>query len=92
MAYHIIRYTADKPESYGGEKLPATGSVQYTRDNKTQAEQMLGKLYDISANQRYMTILKRTRYTFRCENLSHKYLFKIVSSDNKDDVIENMYL
>lgn len=90
MSYQIIRYIANKPEKYDGEKLPAKGSVQYTREDKTQAELILNKLYDISANQKNMTISKRTRYTFRCENSIHKYLFQIVSSGKKE--IENVLI
>ena len=84
MSYQIIRYIANKPAEYDGEKLPAKGSVQYTREDKTQAELILNKLYDISANQKNMTINKRTRYTFKCENPMHKYLFQIVNDKKKE--------
>lgn len=94
MAYHVIRYIANKPMGYDGEKIKASGTIQYTREDKNQAEQILTRLYEISANQKNMIILKRTRYTFRCENRQHKYLFKISKGDNKpkDKLLEETYL
>lgn len=89
--YQIIRYVADKPKNYESEELPATGSIQYTREEKYQAEQILNKLYEINANQKNMIINKRTRYTFRCENKLHKYLFKI-TKETKGKQIEKIYL
>ena len=84
MAYHVIRYIANKPCDYNGtDKLEAEPTIQYTRNEKEKAEQILTRLYEISANQKNMVIIKRTRYTFRCENTSHRYLFKIVKGDNK---------
>lgn len=93
--YYLIRYIADKPYlNNEGEKVLAHGSIQYSREDKNQAEQILTKLYEISANQKNMQILKRTRYTFRCENGLHKYLFKIIKGGNKkkEDLLENIYL
>ena len=92
--YHIIRYIANKPNDYNGEKVLADGSIQYSREDKNQAEQILTKLYEISANQKNMQIQKRTRYTFRCENGLHKYLFKISKGDNKskEELLEKIYL
>ena len=94
MAYHVIRYIANKPAGYDGEKIQASGTIQYTREDKNQAEQILTRLYEISANQKNMTILKRTRYTFRCENGLHKYLFKISKGDNKPkkELLDEIYL
>lgn len=92
MAYNIIRYIANKPTEYNGEQLLASGSVQYTREDKNQAELLLTKLYEISANQKRMSISKRTRYTFRCENALHKYLFKIVKSDKNEELLKETYL
>ena len=89
--FQIVRYIANKPLEYNGEELKASGEVQYTRDDKNQAEQILNKLYDISANQKRMTIIKRTRYSFRCENAAHKYLFKIIKK-TKDNTIEDITL
>lgn len=77
MPYRIIKYVAEKPLGYHGERLVASPEVQFTRDDKSQAELMLEKLYEVSSNQRTMQILKRTRYTFRCETKLRKYLFKI---------------
>lgn len=92
--YHIIRYKADKPSVYNGENLLACGDIQYSRENKDQAEQILTKLYEISANQKNMNIIKRTRYTFKCENKYHKYMFKITQSDNKpkEKLLGELYL
>lgn len=90
--YHVIRYIANKPMNYNGEKLLASGAIQYSREDKNQAETILTKLYEISANQKKMNINKRTRYTFRCENGLHKYLFKVAKGDNTSKVIEETYL
>lgn len=90
MAYYIIRYIANKPSCYNGEKLPASGTIQYTRDDKALAEQILNKLYDISSNQKMMKITKRTRYSFRCENTRHKYLFKIEQKEVKQDKLDDI--
>lgn len=90
--FYVIRYIADKPLDYNGEKLLASGSIQYTREDKSQAEMILTKLYEISANQKNMQIQKRTRYTFRCENGLHKYLFKVAQAEKKNNVIETTYL
>ena len=94
MAYHVIRYIANKPSEYDGEKIKASAAIQYTREDKNQAEQILTRLYEISANQKNMQIIKRTRYTFRCENGSHKYLFKISNGGNKskEELLEELYL
>ena len=89
--YQVIRYIANKPINYNGEQLRAVGSVQYSREDKTIAEQILNKLYDISANQKKMVIIKRTRYTFRCENAAHKYYFKIIK-EKKDKKLEDIYI
>jgi len=89
--YQIVRYVADKPGNYSGEELPAPGTIQYTREEKTQAEQILNKLYEVYANDKNITIQKRTRYTFRCENTGHKYLFKIIKETNKKE-LEKIYL
>lgn len=92
--YHIVRYIANKAPSDGDEKILAAGSIQYSRESKEQAEQILTKLYEISTNQKNMQIQKRTRYSFRCENGGHKYLFKISKGNVKNEkkVIEEMYL
>lgn len=90
MAYHIIRYIANKPSGYNGEKLDASGSVQYTRETIAKAEQILNKLYDISSNQKLMKITKRTRYSFRCENTRHKYLFKIAQKEVKQEKLDDI--
>ena len=94
MVYHVIRYIADKPLGYDGGKVRATGTIQYTREDKTQAEQILTRLYEISANQKNMSILKRTRYTFRCENGLHKYLFKISRGEGKTrkEILQDIYI
>lgn len=95
MSYYVIRYIANKDvDGSGDEKLKASGTIQYTREDKNQAEQILTKLYEISANQKNMRILKRTRYTFRCENGLHKYLFKITKGDNKnkEEILKETYL
>lgn len=92
MIYHVVRYIANKPSGYDGEKLPAVGTIQYTRDDKSKAEQILTRLYEISSNQKAMHIMKRTRYSFRCENGCHKYLFKITKGNSKNDVLDNTYL
>lgn len=94
MAYHVIRYIANKPSSYNGEKIKAHGTIQYTREDKDHAEQILTRLYEISTNQKNMQIIKKTRYTFRCENGLHKYLFKISKEDNKgsEKMLEEIYL
>lgn len=91
--YHIVRYIANKP--YAGEsKNLAVGSIQYTRDNLGQAEQILSKLYEISSNQKNMHIQKRTKYSFRCENGAHKYLFKISKGNSKNGkkILKDIYL
>lgn len=88
--YQVIRYIANKPKNYNGEELPASGSIQYTREDKNQAEQLLNKLYDIYSNQKNITINKRTRYTFKCENVRYKYLFKVIRNNN--NVIDNISL
>lgn len=94
MAYHVIRYIADKPSTYDGRKIKASGTIQYTRDDKGQAEQILTRLYEISANQKKMSITKRTRYSFRCENGLHKYYFQIRKGNNKtkEELLEDTYL
>lgn len=92
MSYQVIRYIANKPSTYNGEKLLAHGSIQYTREDKSQAEEILSKLFDISANQKNMTITKRTTYSFRCENNAHKYLFKVVTSNGKNKKIEDLMI
>ena len=89
--YQVIRYIANKPINHNGEPLVASGSVQYTREDKNQAEQILTKLYDISANQKSMTIIKRTRYSFRCENACHRYLFKVIKQ-KKDEKLEDIMI
>lgn len=90
MSYQIIRYIADKPTDYDGGKLLAKGSIQYSREDKNQAEQILTRLYEMSANQKTMQIQKRTRYTFKCENSLHKYFFKVAKGDKKNP--EDTYL
>lgn len=90
--YHVIRYIANKPSNYNGEKLLASGAIQYSREDKNQAETILTKLYEISANHRSMRMQKRTRYTFRCENGLHKYLFKVAKGDNMNKVVGEIYL
>ena len=91
--YHIVRYIANKPPTGGGKDL-AVGSIQYTRDDINQAEQILTKLYEISSNQKNMRIQKRTKYSFRCENGAHKYLFKISKGNTKNEkkILEDIYL
>ena len=92
MAYNVVRYIANKPSDYAGGKLPSYGSVQYTREDKSQAEEILNKLFNISANQKKMSITKRTRYSFRCENSAHKYLFKIENSNSKNKQLEELVI
>lgn len=83
MAYHVIRYIADKHKGDGEDKIEAVPSIQYTRERRSDAEQILTKLYEISANQKTMQIIKRTRYTFRCENRLHRYYYKVTNGTGK---------
>lgn len=89
--YNIVRYIANKPADYNEEPLQAKPSIQYRREDKCQAEQILNKLYEITTNQKNMIINKRTRYTFRCENKLHKYFFK-VEKETKNEELKEIYL
>ena len=93
MNYNILRFVADKPSTYAGERLRATGSVQYTRESRNDAKAILDRLFEITSNQRAMNITKHTRFTFRCEDTRHKYVFKIVTCNKVlPDSVQDIYI
>lgn len=78
---------------YDGERLRATGSVQYIRDSKRDAEQILDRLYEMTTNQSTMSITKRTRFTFRCEDKKRKYMFKVANGSKPSTAVaQEVYL
>ena len=93
MNYNILRFVADKPSTYTGEKLRATGSIEYTRENRKDAKAILDRLFELTSNQRAMNITKHTRFTFRCEDARHKYMFKVVTCNKPSlDDVQDIYL
>lgn len=93
MNYNILRFVADKPSTYAGEKLRATGSVQYTRDERKDAKAILDRLFEMTSNQSAMSITKHTRFSFRCEDARHKYMFKVVTCNGHfGDDVQDIYL